>query len=206
MNEQTNRRRGQVYSYSLGRKLYLNLTNRCTNNCEFCVRRSADGVGEDNLWLNCEPSVREVLESIAEPTGWEEIVFCGFGEPLTRVDTVVEIAKALRPYGVPLRINTNGQANLIHGRNVVPELAGLIDTISISLNAESPEQYQELCHSVYGEQAFEAVLQFARACCGVIPRVVLSVVDRPGVNISACKKIAAELNVEFRVRHWQPGL
>lgn len=206
MPQNNTREQSNVYSYVLGNKLYLNITNSCTNRCEFCVRESTAGVGAGSLWLEHQPTVREVLDSVEHPEKYEEIVFCGFGEPLSRVDAVVDIARELRKYGVPIRINTNGQANLIHGRNIVPDLAGLIDIVSISLNAESAEKYQAICHSVFGEKSFQAILDFAAACKNHIPRVILSVVDRPDIDVDACRKIAESLGVGFRVREWNPDL
>lgn len=206
MSSKYAQQKSNVYSYVLGSKLYLNITNACTNRCEFCVRESAAGVTEGSLWLEHQPTVQEVLDSIEHPEKYEELVFCGFGEPLSRVDAVVGIARELRKYGVPVRINTNGQANLIHGRNIVPDLAGLIDIVSISLNAESAEKYQAICHSVYGEKSFQAVLDFTAACKAYIPKVILSVVDRPGIDLDACRKIAESLGVDFRVRQWNPSL
>lgn len=206
MPQNNARQKSNVYSYVLGNKLYLNITNSCTNRCEFCVRESTAGVTEGSLWLEHQPTVREVLDSVEHPENYEEIVFCGFGEPLSRVDAVVDIARELRKYGVPIRINTNGQANLIHGRNIVPDLAGLIDIVSISLNAESAEKYQAICHSVFGEKSFQAILDFAAACKEYIPRVILSVVDRPDIDVDSCRKIAESLGVGFRVREWNPDL
>lgn len=193
-----------VYTYTLGNKLYLNITNKCSNRCEFCVRETANGVKEGSLWLTEEPSATQVLKTIINPTQYQEIVFCGFGEPLTRLEVVLEIATALKEFGVRVRINTNGQANLMYGTNVVPRLAGLIDSISISLNAENPEKYQEICHSKYGSEAFPAILEFARLCVEAIPRVVLSVVDRPDIDVESCRKIALQLGTEFKVRTWSP--
>lgn len=195
---------GGVYTYTLGNKLYLNITNRCSNHCEFCVRETANGVKEGSLWLTEEPSAEEVLQTIVNPKQYKEIVFCGFGEPLSRLEIVVEIASALKTYGVPLRINTNGQANLMYGTNVVPRLAGLIDCISISLNADNSNKYQELCHSKYGEEAFPAVLEFTALSVEAFPRVIMSVVARPDIDVEACRKIALQLGAEFKVRVWSP--
>jgi TatD family-associated radical SAM protein len=154
------------------------------------------------LWLDREPSAQDIIASIPDASRYREVVFCGFGEPLCAVDTVVEVARDLKKRfpGVPLRINTNGQANLIHGRNVLPELAWLIDVVSISLNAETADKYVELCRPKHGKAAYQAMLDFARESKKYIPKVVLSVVARPGVDIEACRRIAQDLAVEFRVR------
>lgn len=189
------------YVYRLGDALYINLTNRCTNCCDFCIRNIHDGMGEYNLWLDKEPTVQEVLEQIGDPTQYSEIVFCGFGEPMIRLEELLEIAREVKRKGGKVRINTNGQANLYHGRNVVPLLKGLVDVISISLNAPTAEQYDAICHSRYGKEAFENILEFARECVKVIPRVVLSVVDVLSPDdIERCRAIAEDIGAQFRVR------
>ena len=153
-----------MIAYALGNKLYLNITNRCTNKCSFCIRNQGPGVGGYYLWLDEEPTTQEVIEAIGDPSEYEEVVFCGYGEPLLRIHTVLEVAKYVKGFNVPVRIDTNGQANLAHGENIVPELEGLVDTISISLNAENSAKYDQICSSEFGEEAFEALLEFTREC------------------------------------------
>jgi TatD family-associated radical SAM protein len=190
-----------TYVYRLGNALYINLTNRCTNCCDFCIRNTHDGVGEYNLWLDNEPTAQEVLQQIGDPTQYSEVVFCGFGEPMIRLEELIEIAQEVKKKGGKVRINTNGQANLYHGRNVVPLLKGLVDVISISLNAPTAEQYDAICHSCYGKEAFEGVLQFARECVKVIPTVVLSVVDVLSPDdIERCRTIAEDIGAQLKVR------
>lgn len=197
-----------MIAYTLGDSLYLNITNRCSNACSFCIRNTADGVGGHYLWLSSEPSAEEIIQAIGDPSGYKEVVFCGFGEPLMRVDAVRDVAAYIKSRwpNMPIRVNTNGHANLIHGRNVVPELKGLIDVMSISLNAESAGKYVAMCRPRFGAEAYQAVLDFARECKGVIPKVVLSVVDVPEVDVESCRRIAEELGVEFRVRHYEPRI
>ncbi len=189
-------------AYQIGSGLYLNLTNRCTNNCEFCVRRDKSGLEGHELWLDREPDFTEVIKAIGDPTKYAEVVFVGFGEPLTRIELVKQVAQWLKDQQMPVRINTNGQANLIHSRNVLPELEGLVDTISISLNATSAEEYDRLCHSVYGEEAYTALLDFTKEAKKYIPNVILSIVDYGGVDITRAKDIASELGVKLRVREY----
>jgi len=151
--------------------------------------------------LDKEPTVQEVLEQIGDPTQYSEIVFCGFGEPMIKLEELLEIAREVKRKGGKVRINTNGQANLYHGRNVVPLLKGLVDVISISLNAPTAEQYDAICHSRYGKEAFENILEFARECVKVIPRVVLSVVDVLSPDdIERCRAIAEDIGAQLRVR------
>lgn len=189
-------------AYPIGNKLYLNLTNRCTNDCEFCIRRGNTGLEGHNLWLEHEPDFTEVTGAIGDPQRYEEVVFVGFGEPLTRIDLVKDVAKWLKDQGMRVRVDTNGQGNLIHGRNILPELAGLVDTVSISLNATTAEKYDEICHSVYGLDAYQAMLDFAREAKKYIPWVIMSVVDYGDVDVKRAREITDELGVELRVREF----
>ena len=194
-------------TYELGSSLYINITNRCTNHCTFCIRNQQDGVGSgNNLWLNREPTVEEVIADIQnrELAKYQELVFCGYGEPLIRTDDIIEICQKLKAqYHIPIRINTNGHANLICGKDITHLLAGLIDAISISMTAKNSQEYQAICRSDYGDKAFEAMLDFAFKCKPYIPKVVLSVVDViPQEDIEACRAIAEGIGVKFRVRHF----
>jgi len=194
-------------TYELGNSLYINITNRCTNHCSFCIRNSSDGVGSGiDLWLEREPTVEEVLKDIQtrDIFSYREFVFCGYGEPMMRVDDIIEICKKLKElYNIPIRINTNGHGNLIYGKDITPLLAGWVDYISISLNAKDAQAYQAICVSDYGERAFEAMLDFAAKCKKYVPKVALSVVDvMSREDIQACREIAERIGVDFRVRHY----
>ena len=193
-------------SYELGDSLYLNITNRCTNNCSFCVRNNPQGISSEiDLWLTQEPTIAEVIADIAKRdiTRYKEFVFCGYGEPMMRVYDILEICKKLKEkYTIPIRINTNGQANLMYEQDITPLLANWVDGISISLNAKDSATYQAICQSDYGEKSFTALLDFARKCKQYIPTVVLTVVDVMSVeDIQTCREIAKEVGVDFRVRH-----
>jgi TatD family-associated radical SAM protein len=188
-------------AYSLSDSLYLNITNRCPNACLFCIRGSKTGVGY-NLWLEREPTAAEVIGAIHDPSGYREIVFCGYGEPLLRPEIVVEVSQWLKKWPVQVRLNTNGLADLFLGYDVLPNLKGLIDVVSISLNADNAELYQQLTRSSFGKTAFQAVLDFAGRSHHYIPRVILSVVDYPGVDLEKAKATATKLGVEFRVREY----
>lgn len=187
-------------AYRIRNSLYLNITNRCTNNCTFCTKFQDFKVKGHQLKLDHEPDVQEIIDAIGDPREYEEVVFCGYGEPLLRLDCVIEVARWLRQHGVKVRINTDGQANLVHGRNVLPELKGLVDSISVSLNASSAEEYQRLCHSKYAAEGYEAVKTFIHEAGKYIPNVTASAVTVPGVDIDACAKLATELGAEFRKR------
>ncbi|HEX3026841.1 MAG TPA: TIGR04100 family radical SAM protein, partial [Clostridia bacterium] len=168
-------------TYRIGKSLYVNITNRCPNRCAFCIRNYDNGVGSaDSLWLEHEPSADEILRDILKNDllAFDELVFCGYGEPLERLDDVVFLCKKIREQSdIRIRINTNGQADLIHQKETAPALKGLVDIISISLNAPDAESYQRLCRSDFGENAFDAVLKFTADCKKHIPRVIVSVVD-----------------------------
>ncbi|BBB89500.1 MAG TPA: TIGR04100 family radical SAM protein [Methylomusa anaerophila] len=192
-------------TYELGSSLYINITNHCTNHCSFCVRNNPDGVASGiDLWLEREPTIDEVIEDIQkrQVAKYKEFVFCGYGEPMMRPYDTIEICKRLKEkYDIPIRINTNGHANLICGRDITPQLKGLVDSISISLNAANGENYQKICRSEYGEKAYDAILDFAAKCKKHVPNVVLSVVDVISrEDIQTCQAIAQGIGVDFRIR------
>lgn len=190
----------QTIAYTLGEAIYLNVTNRCTNDCLFCIRRTKEGLGTYDLWLKKEPELNELLEAAGDIRRCREVVFCGYGEPLVRGDLVIKAAEAMKKQGAVIRINTNGQADLIHGRSIAPELAGLVDVISISLNTADPRQYMEICQPLYGEPAYDALLKFTGECKKYIPKVILTAVTWPGVDMDQCREVARKLNVDFRMR------
>ncbi|MGB9812946.1 MAG: TatD family nuclease-associated radical SAM protein [Thermovenabulum sp.] len=196
-----------MIAYKIGDSLYLNITNRCPNKCSFCIRNFAKGVGGYDLWLEREPTTKEIIEAIKEPEKYKEIVFCGYGEPLLRLQVVLDVASYIKNNypGIPIRINTNGLGNLIHGEDITLQFKGLIDVVSISLNADNAEKYDKICRSDYGEEAFYAVLEFARKCKNYVPKVILTVVELPEIDIEKCRKIAEELGVGFRVRKFEKG-
>jgi TatD family-associated radical SAM protein len=191
-----------VLSYNIGDSLYLNITNRCTCNCVFCIRKNGKGIGY-NLWLEKEPTVSEVINSLDNLPRYKEVVFCGYGEPLIRLDLVKEVSAYIKGKNdLPIRINTNGHADLIYGAGSIYQLKGLVDRISISLNAQDSQKYQELCSPVFGPKSYEAVINFAKSCIGIIPDITLSVVEWPGVDIRKCQNIAEKLGLKFRLRHY----
>ncbi|OGC11681.1 radical SAM protein [candidate division WOR-1 bacterium RIFOXYA12_FULL_52_29] len=191
----------QSIAYPVGENLYLNITNRCSNECAFCIRnKTRDFNQKFSLWLEKEPSIDEIMAAIGEEKKYQQIVFCGYGEPLIRLDAVKEVAKRLKRQGAKIRIDTNGTANLFWGKNILPELKGIIDSMSISLNAQNAEVYNKLCRPALGDKSFEAVLDFIKEAKNFIPEVEVSVVSLPAVDIEACRKIAEKLGVKFRVR------
>ncbi len=193
--------RGQI-SYPIRNSLYLNITNRCTAACTFCVRYHTDFVKGHNLRLRKEPTAEEVIAQIGDPRRYAEIVFCGYGEPFLRLDVVKTVAAEVKRLGGRVRIDTNGHANLIYKRNVLPEIAGLVDAVSVSLNAQNAELYHKLTQSQFGIETYGAVKEFIREAKKYIPEVTVTVVSLPDVDIDACRKIASELGAMFRVREY----
>lgn len=195
--------------YTVNDALYINLTNRCSNSCDFCIRNNGDGVyGSDSLWLEREPTVDEVLAAIDgyDISRFKELVFCGYGEPTERAADLVRIAKTVKErYGIRIRVNTNGQGNLINGKDITGDLAGTVDVISVSLNASTAEEYDAVCHSVYGLSAYNSVIEFARLCVSHGITTVLSVVD---ITVSAeaikrCEDIARSVGAVLRIRAFE---
>ncbi len=197
------------FLYFLDNKPYLNMTNACTNACVFCVRDQKEDVQGTKLWLdkddiNSSEAIKQIDLNKDKIKNSGEIVFCGYGEPLIRIDEVVEISKYIKENfkNIKIRINTNGHANAIHKRNVAAELALYVDVISISLNAENEEIYNKISHPKI-ENAYEEVKRFIRACVEekifTIASVVANVPNYP-VDIERCEVIAKSLGAKFRVR------
>ena len=191
------------------RSIYVNLTNRCTCSCTLCLRSMTKLAEETTLWLKKEPTVAEV-KALLDAAPWDyvgEVVFCGFGEPTERLEDL----KALLAYvkqthpDVLTRLNTNGLSDLSYGRDTAPDFKGILDTISISLNASNKERYLELTRSRFGIQSYDAMLQFAQRCRQYVPNVVLTVVDHveDSEEIAKCRTICQERGLTLRVRVYE---
>lgn len=196
-------------TYVLGENLYVNVTNQCPNACDFCIRNTNDAAGDaQSLWLEREPTVQEILDDIFRHDLYQfrELVFCGFGEPMCRAYDLLAVCRAVRQRNpINIRINTNGLSDLIHGEKLIPRFKGLIDTVSVSLNACTAEEYDRRCHSQFGAAAFDAVLEFTRQAVFYITHVVMTVVDvAPAEEISRCRRICEGLGADFRVRELIP--
>lgn len=194
-----------VYSYK--EKVYLNITNQCPCRCTFCIRTKKDAVGNaESLWHEKDPSVEEIKEAIDhyDLSQTNEVIFCGYGEPVVRLDVLIEISKYVKEtYHLPVRANTNGLGNLIHGRRIEKELCDAVDSISVSLNMPDAKSYQEVVRSKYGEQSFDAMLEFAVECRKYLEHVQFSVVDVIGEeNVEKSKVLAEKLGVPLRVRKY----
>ncbi len=187
-------------AYQIRHGLYLNITNRCTNACDFCVRSQTSFVKGHNLRLDKEPSAEEVIASVGDPKKYQEIVFCGYGEPTSRLDVVKAVAKWARSKGAKVRLVTNGHGDLINGRVIARELVGLIDKVSVSLNAESDTRYNAICKPEFGAKTYLAVQDFIKSCVKNGIAVEVTCVDVEGVDVKKCEEIAAALGASFRLR------
>ena len=196
-------------TYKVKNGIYVNMTNRCPCACTFCLRQNGPGVfGSDSLWLEHEPTVQEVMKSIDtwDLSKYDEVVFCGYGEPTERLPELLDVASYIRSKSdIKIRINTNGLSDLIWGRNTAPDLEGLIDTVSISLNANDAETYLKLTRSKFGIESYKAMLDYARNCKAYVPNVVMTVVDKvtsPEEQETA-RGICESLGVTLRVRPFE---
>jgi len=196
--------------YKFGGKLYINVTNLCPCSCVFCIRQNGDSVGDaQSLWLEHEPSMEEIISAyeMTDKTDCREVVFCGYGEPLERLDAVLDTCRFLRANSdMKIRINTNGLSDLINGKPTAHLLKGLADTVSVSLNASNKEEYAKITRPVFGEEAFESMLKFARDCKSYVPEVVFTVVDIISADeIEACRLLADKMGIPLRVRAYEGG-
>lgn len=192
-------------AYPIRDSLYLNVTNRCSNRCVFCGREDRPVVKGHDLRLSSEPTAAEILRAAGDVSKYREVVFCGYGEPLLRWETVREVAASLKARGAPvrIRINTNGQSRLFLGRDILPEMEGIVDSLSVSLNAPDDESYRRICRPDERSGAFAAVRDFIREARAFVPEVTATAVTFPGVDVEACRRLAVgELGVAFRARTW----
>ncbi|MFA5094683.1 MAG: TatD family hydrolase [Candidatus Omnitrophota bacterium] len=187
--------------YPIRNSLYVNLTNRCSSACEFCVTKSTDFVMGHNLRLSGEPTAEDIVTAVGDPRRYDEIVFCGYGEPTLRLDCLLGVAKELKKKGAKIRLTTNGHGNLINKRRIADDLAGLIDRVSVSLNAQDEETYNRICKPAFGPGTYGEVKKFIEECREKLLEVEVTCVDYAGVDMAACEKVATqELKVKFRPR------
>lgn len=187
-------------AYEMWDNLYLNITNRCTNRCSFCLKYQSDVLWGYNLKLDHEPDVKDIMDAVGDPTRYREVVFCGYGEPTVRLDVVKEVGRRVRRAGGRVRLDTNGQGSLIWKRNIVPELVEAVDAVSVSVNAASAEAYDALCSPTSGERAYEHVWAFVRESKKAGLDVRVSVVDLPGVDVPEVRRMAEAAGVPLTVR------
>ncbi|MCL2882305.1 MAG: TIGR04100 family radical SAM protein [Coriobacteriia bacterium] len=195
----------EIIAYEVHKGLYINLTNRCHCNCSFCVRNEADGINRgESLWLDHEPSLEEIEQTVGDVdfSRYEEVVFCGYGEPTERLDALIATAQMIKKAtALPIRLNTNGLSDLINHKKTAPLLASCIDHVSISLNAPNKESYDALCHPTFGEGSFDALLRFALDCKELIPEVNFTIVDVFDADQQqACQNLCDKLGISLRIR------
>ena len=195
--------------YEVHNNLYVNLTNKCPCACTFCLRQTRDHMeNSGSLWLREEPTLEQIIDDFNNfnMNNYEEVVFCGFGEPTERIDIILQVARFIKDkYNKKTRINTNGLGNLINERDITPELEGLIDTVSISLNTPNKERYYELTRSRFGIESFDTMLDFAKRASKFVPDVVLTTVETTITKEEEkeCQMICDKLGVRYRIRPWE---
>lgn len=188
------------FTYTLRNSLYVNLTIRCDADCIFCDRKGDAVIKGHNLRIDREPTANEVIAEIGNPKKYDEIVFCGYGEPTIRLDVLKEVARWVKANGGRTRLNTDGHGNIINKRNIVPELIGLLDAVSISLNTIDPQQYGELM-KIDGSTFFPAMVEFAREAVRSLPKVVMTIVDIPSVDAAKAREfVEKDIGATFQVR------
>lgn len=200
---------GDVF-YDYGGGLYVNMTNKCPCRCAFCIRDMVDSLGDaDSLWLKREPSKEELMKMLKQQNlaAYDEIVFCGYGEPTERLDCLLAVCDYVKndpllKGRLKMRLNTNGLSDFINDRPTAREFSGRLDAISISLNAPTAEKYNELCRPKFGIQSFDEILRFTEEVKQYVPDVTMSVVSGSisSQDVEECRKTAAKLGVKFRVR------
>lgn len=195
--------------YKVHNNLYVNLTNKCPYACTFCLRKTRDSMGESGrLWLEREPSAEEVIAEFDKfnMDDYDEVVFCGFGEPTEAFEVLKKVASFVKEkYNKKTRINTNGAGNLVNKRNIVPEMKGLIDTVSISLNNPDKDRYEALVCSKFKGESFDAMISFAKECVKELPKVVMTTVDTTITkeDEEQCRKLCEEIGAVYRIRPWE---
>ena len=196
-------------TYPVYNGIYVNMTNRCPCACTFCLRHQGAGVhGSEPLWLEREPTVQEVCDSIDswDLTKYDEVVFCGYGEPTERLDDLLQVAAYIKSKGnTKVRINTNGLSDLIYGEKTACKLEGLIDSVSISLNATNKEAYLKMVRPKFGIDSYDAMLRFAKDCTAYVPEVMMTIVDvvTSKEEQEESRKICEEIGVTLRIRPYE---
>jgi len=189
-------------AYDIGDSLYLNLTNRCTNRCTFCTRDVSDFVKGHDLRLGRDPAVEDVIREMGDISNYREIVFCGFGEPTLRLGAVKRIASFAKAKGKKVRLVTNGTGNLVSARSIPFELKGLIDAVTVSLNAPDEETYKNICRPVFGEGTHKEVVRFIKECLLSGIETEITCIDFIGEEaVAGCRRLAEELGASFRLRY-----
>lgn len=194
--------------YKFDGKLYANITNQCPCACEFCIRKNSDSVGDnDSLWLEHEPSYEEIINAFDsfDKTGLDELVFCGYGEPMMRAHMLVKTAEYIKAKtNMKIRINTNGLIAFMEPLFDISTLKYKIDKVSISLNASNPDKYFQITNPKYGLPSYNAMLNFALRVQEFVPDVSFTIVDMDldEEEIEKCRERAKDLGLPLRIRHY----
>ena len=194
----------ETITYVINNKLYINLTNKCNLHCVFCQREREQNYMVKGywVWVSRDPTVEEVIREIGDPKRYEEIVFCGYGEPTLRFSALKEIAKWVKEHGGKVRVDTNGLMFTFLPKEKLRELKGLVDVWSVSLNAPDKETYNRVCKPTQGD-AFEKVLEFIKEAKKEGFRVIATAVDYEGVDMERTKQLALSLGAEWRARIYE---
>ena len=194
----------ETITYVINNKLYINLTNKCNLHCAFCQRERERNFMVKGywVWVSRDPSVEEVIREIGDPKKYEEIVFCGYGEPTLRFSALKEIAKWVKERGGRVRVDTNGLMFTFLPREKLKELKGLVDVWSVSLNAPDKETYDRVCRPAQ-VNAFEMVIDFIKEALKEGFEVVATAVDYDGVDMEKTEELAKSLGAKFRGRVYE---
>lgn len=193
--------------YKFEGKMYINITNGCPCDCVFCIRKNGDSIEDnDSLWLEHEPSFEEITSAFQEfdKDGIIEAVFCGYGEPTVRVDMLLKTAEYIKQNSdMKIRVNTNGLVRLMHKDFDASSFKGLVDSVSISLNAPTAVRYNEVTRPKYGEKSFDEMLTFAQDMKNLGIQTAFTVVDVISADeVAECEKLSEKLGIPLRVRHY----
>ena len=209
MTNENKKVRAMTITYVVENGLYVNITNKCTNRCDFCIRNNGDGAyGSNSLWLEREPEKDEILSSVFSHNldEFSEVVFCGYGEPSCRLDVAREVALEIKVKypNKKVRINTNGQSDLIYKKDTAPMYKDAFDEVSVSLNAPTSQKYQSICHSVFGDGVLENIIKFAQNVKNCVQNVKFSLVkyNISDEEIDECKKISEQTGIPLRIREF----
>ena len=201
-------KRSMTLTYEVGDGLYINITNKCPCNCTFCIRNNGDGAyGSDPLWLEHQPTAEEIIADIKKRDldKYSEVVFCGYGEPTCELDTLLKVADYIKSVSrIKTRLNTNGLSNIINGRNTEQDFKGRLDAVSVSLNAPTKEEYDEVTRPSFKDtDCFKAMFDFAQAVKEYVPEVMFTVVDVIGEEkIELSRQLAEKAGIRLRVREY----
>ena len=191
-------------TYVINNKLYINLTNKCNLHCIFCQRERERNfwVKGHWVWVERDPSVEEVIKEIENPKKYDEVVFCGYGEPTLRFSALKKIAKWVKERGGKVRVDTNGLMFTFLPKEKLKELKGLVDTFSVSLNAPDKETYNKVCRPVQ-QDAFNKVIEFIREAKKLGFEVIVSAVDYEGVDMKKTEELAKNLGAKWKYRTYE---